>query len=48
MHFGLGNATQVRLRVQWPHGPWSAWQSVAADAFYVFDREAGVSAWKAP
>jgi hypothetical protein len=38
----------VKLRVQWPHGPWSAWHSVAADAFYIVDRDAGVSAWKAP
>jgi hypothetical protein len=38
----------VKLRVQWPHGDWSAWQSAAADAFYLVDRDAGVSAWKAP
>ncbi len=48
MHFGLGDATAVKLRVQWPHGDWSAWHNVAADAFYNVDREAGVSAWKAP
>jgi hypothetical protein len=48
MHFGLGASTQVKLRVQWPHGAWSAWQPVAADSFYVMDKAAGVSAWKAP
>jgi enediyne biosynthesis protein E4 len=48
MHFGLGAATTPRLRVQWPHGPWSAWQAVPADAFVVIDRERGVLAWKAP
>ncbi len=48
MHFGLGDSTAVKLRVQWPHGEWSAWQSVAADAFYSVDRQAGVNAWKAP
>ena len=48
MHFGLGDARQVKLRVQWPHGEWSAWADVAGDAFYVVNREAGVSAWKAP
>jgi len=51
MHFGLGaltEARQVRLRVQWPHGEWSAWQSVTADAFYVMDKERGIGPWKAP
>jgi hypothetical protein len=48
VHFGLGDATAVRLRVQWPHGAWGAWQNVAADGFYTVDRDAGVSAWKAP
>jgi enediyne biosynthesis protein E4 len=48
MHFGLGPATKVKLRVQWPQGEWSAWQTVAADSFQVVDRERGVSPWKAP
>jgi hypothetical protein len=48
MHFGLGEAKDVKLRVQWPHGEWGDWQAVAADAFYVLNREAGVQAWKAP
>ena len=48
MHFGLGAATTVRLRVQWPQGPWSDWQSAAADGFYLVDRERGLAAWKAP
>ena len=48
MHFGLGAATQVKLRVQWPHSDWSAWQSVAADGFYTMDKERGLNAWKAP
>jgi enediyne biosynthesis protein E4 len=48
MHFGLGGATTAKLRVQWPHGDWSAWQGVAADGFYVVDRDSGVSAWKSP
>ncbi len=46
MHFGLGNATQVKLRVQWPQGEWSAWAPVNADSFYVVDRSTGVAAWK--
>ncbi len=49
MHFGLGGlggATQVKLRVQWPQGEWSAWSAVNADSFYVVDRSTGVAAWK--
>ena len=48
MHFGLGAATAVKLRVQWPQGAWSDWRSAAADGFYLFDRERGLSGWKAP
>ncbi len=48
MHFGLGAAQAARVRVQWPHGTWGPWQSVAADSFYTVDKERGVNAWKAP
>ncbi len=51
MHFGLGALTEarlVKLRVQWPHGEWSPWQPVAADGFYVMDKERGIGPWKAP
>lgn len=48
MHFGLGQATDVKLRVQWPYGEWSAWQSARADGFYVMDKEAGLNVWKTP
>jgi hypothetical protein len=48
MHFGLGAAKDVKVRVQWPQGDWSAWQSAAVDAFYVLNRETGLAAWKAP
>ncbi|MEX8514013.1 MAG: CRTAC1 family protein [Leptothrix ochracea] len=48
MHFGLGTAKDVKVRVQWPHGPWSDWAPLAGDGFYVVNRETGVSAWKAP
>lgn len=48
MHFGLGNASAVKVRVQWPHGDWSAWQSAAPDRFYRFDRESGLTPWSAP
>jgi hypothetical protein len=48
MHFGLGEASDVKLRVQWPHGDWSDWQAVAADRFYTVNKEAGVRTWQAP
>ena len=48
MHFGLGAATAVKLRVQWPQGEWSEWRSAAADGFYLFDRERGLSEGRAP
>jgi hypothetical protein len=47
MHFGLGNAKDVKVRVQWPHEDWGPWLNVASDAFYVVNRETGVQAWKA-
>lgn len=34
MHFGLGDATAVQVRVQWPQGAWSPWFSAEADRFY--------------
>ena len=48
MHFGLGSAKTVKLRVLWPHDAWGPWQSVAADGFYIVDKQSGVSAWRAP
>jgi hypothetical protein len=46
MHFGLGQADRVKVRVQWPHGSWSPWHEVGVDAFTVVDRETGVTPWK--
>jgi enediyne biosynthesis protein E4 len=48
MHFGLGAATQVKLRVQWPHGDWSDWKTTAANQQLVMDKEAGTLTGKAP
>ncbi len=48
LHFGLGAAQAVKLRVRWPHGDWSGWFDAAADNFYLVDRQSGISAWKAP
>ncbi len=48
MHFGLGSATQVKLRVQWPHGAWSDWKTATANMQYVMDKDAGTLQGKAP
>lgn len=47
MHFGLGTAATVQLRVQWPHVGWSNWLPAKADAFYTLSPQ-GLSNWKAP
>jgi hypothetical protein len=46
MHFGLGQAERVKVRVQWPHGSWSPWHEVGVDTFVMVDRETGVTPWK--
>ncbi|HRA62191.1 MAG TPA: CRTAC1 family protein [Burkholderiaceae bacterium] len=48
MHFGLGESTAVKLRVRWPHGPWSDWQNAAAGSFYLVDRATGIRPWSPP
>jgi enediyne biosynthesis protein E4 len=52
MHFGLGKATSVKVRVQWPFAEFGNWQTLAADGFYVIDKSAGkadtVTTWKTP
>lgn len=30
-HFGLGDSSEVRMRIRWPHEVWSAWQTVTAN-----------------
>lgn len=47
MHFGLGEAKAVQVRVQWPHGAWSDWSSVQADHFYEWGVE-GLTPSKIP
>ena len=46
MHFGLGDATAVQLRVQWPHGGWSEWTDAKADNYYLVT-EQKTSLWSA-
>jgi hypothetical protein len=51
MHFGLGNVTEAKLRVLWPNSDDASaatWQPVAADAFYLVDRQEGVRPWNPP
>lgn len=51
MHFGLGNATDVQVRVQWPNAAtplaWSDWISAKADNFYTVTAQ-GIAQWSAP
>jgi hypothetical protein len=41
-HFGLGDATTARVRVQWPDGSSSDPVTVDADQYLIIDRDAGV------
>lgn len=47
MHFGLGDASAVQLRVQWPHGGWSEWTDAKADNYYLVT-EQKTTLWSAP
>jgi hypothetical protein len=50
IHFGLGNAQEIKVRVQWPNagGQWSAWQTVTPNSFYMLDKANGATPWSAP
>ena len=48
MHFGLGETSKARVRVQWPGSGWSDWTAADADGFYVLDRQSGLRPWRAP
>jgi hypothetical protein len=52
MHFGLGEASDLKVRVQWPGGAtgsgYGEWQSVRADGFWLIDKDRGASPWQAP
>jgi enediyne biosynthesis protein E4 len=48
MHFGLGDAKQVKVRVLWPQGSWSEWAEAAPNQFYVMTQGLGLVAAKAP
>jgi len=53
VHFGLGPAPRVHVRVQWPHGAWGPWLSLSANQFAYFERGVGQSSdrivlWQPP
>ena len=49
VHVGLGAATEARVRVRWPDGTAGAWQTVAADEFFILDRAKGdIVRWAPP
>jgi hypothetical protein len=46
VHIGLGEHEQVDLRVQWPDGEVSPWNTVNADQFLLVEHDAGtVTPW---
>jgi enediyne biosynthesis protein E4 len=47
LHFGLGAAQKVQVRVQWPHGGWSEWMNVTANQLYSITPQ-GAMPWRAP
>ena len=44
-HVGLGAAEATEMRVIWPDGTEGPWQPVAANGFYVVDRNGSAAAW---
>jgi hypothetical protein len=44
-HFGLGDADKAEIRVIWPDGTASGWQSVDSDSFYVLERGKPAKEW---
>jgi hypothetical protein len=50
LHFGVGQAQDVKVRVQWPNdaGRWGPWLPVQPNAHYLVDKVIGVSSWSFP
>ena len=40
LHFGLGQASQVEVRVTWPHGEASEWQPIQPDQEWIIEADA--------
>lgn len=47
-HFGLGEAEEAELRVLWPHGEASPWESLPADSFHILRPGAPAERWTPP
>lgn len=47
-HFGLGGATEAKVRVRWPDGSIDDWQALKADAFYIVERGKPAVSWAQP
>ena len=45
LHFGLGSAAQVDLRIFWPDGTAGAWHTVQANHFTIMQRGAEPTVW---
>lgn len=46
LHFGLGDQTTAELRVIWPSGQTSDWQSLAAGGFYLLRPDQPATPWQ--
>jgi enediyne biosynthesis protein E4 len=44
-HMGLGDAANAEVRVIWPDGTSSDWQSVASNGFYLAEPGKALKAW---
>ncbi|WP_404403250.1 CRTAC1 family protein [Pelagibacterium halotolerans] len=44
-HFGLGETDDADIRMIWPDGTAGDWQTVEADAFYTYRRDATLERW---
>ncbi len=49
IHVGLGPSDRADVRVQWPDGTWGPWVRLAADRFWVLERDAtAATPWTPP
>lgn len=47
IHFGLGEANEARVRVKWPDGDTSEWETLIANQHVTWDRDSGPQTWSA-
>lgn len=45
-HFGLGADQSTEVRVQWPDGTYSAWNTVEANNFYTLTQDQSAKVWQ--